>query len=76
MLSEVCYDAKIEPTLVPLSAEDLSNRIANRSNETRLDVRGSGFWERRQQAFFDLRVFDPNTCRYLNKSLQQCHVMK
>ena len=76
MLSEVCYDTEIEPTLVPLSGEDLSNRIANRSNETRLDVRARGFWERRQQAFFDLRVFDRDTCRYLNKSLQQCQVMK
>ena len=24
---------------------------------------------------FDMRVFDPNACRYRNKSLQQCHVM-
>ena len=41
----------------------------------RLDVRARGFWERGQQAFFDLRVFDPNTYRYLNKSLQHCHVI-
>ena len=74
-LSEVCYDTKIEPIFVPLSGEDLSNRNANRSNEVRLDVRARGFWERGQQAFFDLRVFDPNTCRYLNKSLQHCHVI-
>ena len=74
-LSEVCYDTKIEPIFVPLSGEDLSNRTANRSNEVRLDVRASGFWEREQQAFFDLRVFDPNTSRYLNKSLQHCHVI-
>ena len=74
-LSEVCYDTKIEPIFVPLSGEDLSNRTANRSNEVRLDVRARGFWERGQQAFFDLRVFDPNTCRYLNKSLQHCHVI-
>ena len=74
-LSEVCYNTKIEPIFVPLSGEDLSNRTANRSNEVRLDVRARGFWERGQQAFFDLRVFDPNTCRYLNKSLQHCHVI-
>ena len=75
ILSEVCYDSKIEPTFVPLSGEDLSNRTANRSNETRLDVWAHGFWERGQEAFFDLRVFDLNACRYLNKSLQQCHVI-
>ena len=28
-----------------------------------------------KEAFFDLRLFDPNACRYLNKSLQQCHVI-
>ena len=75
ILSEARYDTEIEPKLVPLKGEDLSNRTANRSNEARLDVRARGFWERGQQAFFDLRVFDPNACRYLNKSLQQCHVM-
>ena len=66
---------RIEPRLVPLSGEGLSNQTANRSNEARLDVRARGFWERGQQAFFDLRVFDLNTCRYLNKSLQHCHAI-
>ena len=75
ILSEVCSETEIEPTLVPLSGEDLSNRTANRSNEARLDVRARGFWERGQQAFFDLRVFDSNACRYLNISLQHCHVI-
>ena len=32
-------------------------------------------WERGQHAFSDLRVFEPNACRYRNKSLQQCHVI-
>ena len=31
ILSEVCYDTEIEPKLVPLSGEDLSNWTANRS---------------------------------------------
>ena len=67
ILSEVCYDTEIEPTVVPLSGEDLSNQTANRSNETRFDVRVRGFWEREQQQLFDLEVFDTSTCRYLNK---------
>ena len=74
ILSEVCYNTEIEPTLAPLSG-DLSNRTANRSNEARLDVRACGFWERGQQAFFYSRVIDPNACQYLNKWLQQCHVI-
>ena len=75
MLSEICYNTEIEPTLAPLSGEDLSNQIANRSNKATLDVRAYVFGETAQQAFFDLRVFNPNTCRYLNKPLQQCHVI-
>ena len=59
---EVCYDTEIEPTLVQLSGEDLSNRTVNRSNEARRDVRARDFWKSGQQAFFDLRVFDPNIC--------------
>ena len=74
ILSEVCNDTEIEPQLQPLTGEVLNNRTANRSNEARLDIRARGVWERGQQAFFDLRVFDPNACRYHNKSLQQCHM--
>ena len=33
-----------------------------------------GLWEKEQQAFLDFSVFDPSTC-YLNKYMQQCHVM-
>ena len=50
-------------------------RTANTTNEARLDIKAHGIWERAQQVFLDLRAFDPNACRYLNKSLQQCHVM-
>ena len=75
MLSEVCKDTEIEPRLQTLTGEQLNNRTANRSDEARLDIRARGVWARGQQAFFDLRVFDPNACRYLNKSLKQCHVM-
>ena len=74
MVSEVCKDTEIEPRLTPLSGEELRGRTSNNSNEARVDIRTRGFWERGQQAFFDLRVFDPNACRYRNKSLQQCHI--
>ena len=41
-----------------------------KTNEVRLDIKARRVWERGQEAFLDLRVFDPNACRYLNKSLQ------
>ena len=75
MLPEVCKDVEIEPKVTPLTGEELGSRTANTTNEVTLDIRAGGVWERGQQAFLDLRVFDPNACRYLNKSLQQCHVM-
>ena len=75
MLSEVCKDVEIEPRLTPLTGEVLGSRTTNTTNEARLGIRARGVWEQEQQAFLDLRVFDPNACRYLNKSLQQCHVM-
>ena len=73
ILSEVCKDrAKI---ITSLCGEKLHGRTTNRLNEERLDIRVRGFWNSSQQAFFNIRVFDPNACRYLNKSLQQCHTM-
>ena len=54
--------------------EEVGSRTANAMNEARLDIRACGVWERGQQAFLDLRVFDPNACRYL-KLLQHCHLM-
>ena len=41
----------------------------------RLNIRARGIWERGQEAFFNLRFFDPNASSHLVKSLQQYHVM-
>ena len=70
IVSEVCKDTEIERKLLLLSGEELHGRTINQSNEARLDIRSQGFWNRGQQAFFDIRLFDPRACRYLNKSLQ------
>ena len=75
MMSEVRKDTEIEPKLTPLSREELQDRTSNNSKKEEADIRFRGFWERGQQTFFDLWVFDPNACRYRNKSLQQCYVM-
>ena len=75
MMSEVCEDTKTKSKLTPLSGEELRGRTSNNSNEARVDIRSRGFWKWGQQAFFDLRAFDHNACRYRNKSLQQCYIM-
>ena len=74
-MSEVCKDTKIGTKLTLLPREELQDRTSNNSNKARVDIRTQGFWERRQQAFYDLKVFDLNVCRYCNRPLQQCYVM-
>ena len=59
MMSEVCNDTEIEPKLTPLSEEELEGRKSNNPNEARVDITTRGFWERGQQAFFNLKVFRP-----------------
>ena len=75
MMSKVCKDNEIEPKLTPLSGEELQGRTSKNSSEARVDIRAQGFWKRGQQAFLNLRVFDPNDCHYRNKPMPECHVM-
>ena len=75
MISEVCMDTEIEPKLMPLSGEEPKGRTSVNSTQARINIKTRCFWEQEQQAFFDLGLSDPSTCRYCNKSLQQCHVM-
>ena len=74
LLTEVCKDVDIEPQLLPIMGETFSNRTANTSDEARVDIKLRGFWVRDQQAFFDVRVLDPNANRYLNKAHPQCYI--
>ena len=60
----VCHDVAVEPTLQPLTGEEL-NRGANTAPDARLDVHCRGFWERQRAAFFDIRVCHPNAYRDL-----------
>ncbi len=60
LLTEICHDVEIEPTLQPLTGERLSNHTANTEDGARLDVKARGFWDRMQCAFFDISVFYPN----------------
>ena len=64
----LCKDTEIEPELTSLSGEELQDKTSTNSNKARVDIRNRGFWERGQQAFCDLWVFDPNACCYCNKS--------
>ena len=65
-LQEVCYNVAMEPPLLPLNGETIAPVAAAVCNdEAHADVRVTGFWGRRQGAFFDIRVFHPNAPSYL-----------
>ena len=38
--------------------------FANRRDDARTDIHARGFWDRQQDAFFDIRVFHPNAPSY------------
>ena len=68
-----CYnryvDVAVEPPLIPLTGERLNLRSANIDDEARLDIRARSFWMRGEQAFFDVRIFNPFASTHLNQSL-------
>ena len=72
MLQEVCKDVAVEPTLQQLTGEELPPTTKT-GDEVRLDIKARGFWVKGQDAFFDVRVFNPNASRYLTQSLQTCY---
>lgn len=68
-LNDVCSDVEVEPRLQPLSGETLTPTTANCQDDARADIRARGFWGRRQNAFYDVRVFHPNAPSYRQSSL-------
>ena len=72
ILSELCTDDSIEPSLNELTGETLIYRSANTAADARLDARG--VCTKGQRALFDIRVFDPLARRYQGQSLAQTYV--
>ena len=73
MLREICQNVTTEPMLLPLHGENLTHNTANTSNEARVDISARGFWTRRQQAFVDIRIFDPTASCYEDMTLDAAH---
>lgn len=73
MMSEVCPNVATEPTLQPVTNERFFHRSANTEDGARLDVRAQGFWGiHHQQAYFDIRVFNPLAKTNRQTSLPAC----
>ena len=67
LISEVCKDVTVEPPLLPCDGYGLG-QSTNTDRDARLDFSARGFWSPLQRAFFDVRVFHPNSPSYLNRS--------
>ena len=73
-LTEMCPNVGIEPTLQPLGDEHLRHRTAIREDGAHLDIVAENFWGRdRQNAFFDVRVFNPYAQSHHSSTLAQCY---
>ena len=73
LLTELCHGVEVEPSLQPLSGESFRLRSANTEDGARLDVVANGFWERGQNAYFDVKVFNPFAPTHCSISLSQCY---
>jgi hypothetical protein len=60
MLQSVGNDVEVEPHLQPVT-DGVYPKSANTSDEARPDIRARGFWRDGQNAFFDVRVTNPNS---------------
>ena len=74
LMSDVCHNVGLEPTLQPITEERLHHSTANTEDGARVDIKAQGFWENdRQCAFFDVRVFNPLAHSYRSLPLSTCY---
>ena len=58
LLGEICKDVKVEPSLLPVTGENLPTGT-NSSDGARADVSAIGLWQPLNKAFIDVKVFNP-----------------
>ena len=68
--TEVCKVVRVETQLQPLSGGTFSKKTVSKLDRAKVDVSSRGLWLTSQIAFFDIRVFNSATKRYVN--LQVC----
>ena len=73
-MTKVCHSLSVEPLLQPLTGEQLSTKSAVTTDEARADIQARGFWgDRKQQAFFGVKVFNPYAKTYHDTPLANCY---
>lgn len=74
LLAEVSAVSTIEPTLQTLTGERFNHRTATTDDDARLDIYARGFWGGRcEDAFFDIRVVNPNASSYRHLEPSSCY---
>ena len=59
-MTEVCHGVALEPTLQTLLEEQMALSNAITTDDARVDIQATGFWgDRKQRAFFDVKVLNP-----------------
>ena len=71
LLREVCRDVKVEPDLLPLGGSGTKSR--NKAEKARPDVSAVGIWTPMERTFLDVRVTNPNSASYSDKSIEQIY---
>ena len=76
LLTDVCHEVQIEPTLQPLSGQHFDHATLNMEDGAHLDVAIDGFWGGRfEKSYVDIKVFNPHAptnCSSAPRSIY-CH---
>ena len=70
LLQEVTSSTEVEPILQPITGDRMNCRSAKTDDNCHLDVKCRGFWSSSQDAFFDVRVFNPLASSYQSSTIQ------
>ena len=77
LLTEVCPNVCVEPTLQPLTGESFPLRSTNTEEGARLGIKAQNFWDKsKQSTFFDVRIFNshaPSNCTLSSDACYKRH---
>jgi hypothetical protein len=70
LMKLVTHDVEIEPPLQPVTNKNGYLKTANLAIDARCDIRARSFWREGQNAFFDVRVTNPNNNSQQNSTIK------
>ena len=74
LLTEVCPNVCVKPTLQLLTGERFPLRSTNTEEGTRLDIKAQNFWDKgKRSAFFDIRIFNSHALANCTSSTDACY---